>query len=1085
MASLRLHRASFVWVAFAAMAGMPAAFGQEIPRPEHPRPDAVRTKWHNLNGAWKFRFDPNDLGRKENWQETAGKDFDKTITVPFCWESELSGIRDLKYKGAAWYAREFEVPGSFAPEDRVFLRFEAVDYEAEVWVNGKKVAEHEGGYTPFAADITAAVTRDKPNTIVVRAFDATDPKVPTGKQVGWYTSTSGIWQTVWLEARPASYIDAFTIKTAIAPATVTIDLATAGKPAASLSAAVRYQGETHDLATADLQANGSARLTFQVSRPVLWTPENPKLYPIAIILKNKVGIIDEIQTYFGIRTIARGKFGDSGYESVLLNGKPVYLRGALDQSFNPRGIYTAPSDAFLRKDIELAKSLGLNMLRIHIKPDEPRRLYWADKLGIMIFEDMPNTWRQNERARQAWEHTMREAIVRDRNHPSIIAWIDFNETWGLGSAREYQSNADTQSWVQRMMKLTRELDPTRLAEDNSPCNYDHVEGTDLNTWHFYIDDHESAERHIKEVVSKSVPGGGFNYCPGHRMNSAPLLNSEYGGVSAGSGDRDISWAFRDLTTLLRKHEKIQGYVYTELDDIEWEHNGFVNYDRSPKTFGYDAFVPNMTPADLQGADFIGYEGSPAVIVEPNAPIYIEPFISHFSDLEEPPTLRWRAVGVNDLGEKVDLPERTRTTEWRRYKVVPQKRIGLTIDTPFTGAVGLELVDKSGRRIAANFVNVWVRPSSPSPRAEKASDREAVLRFEPADYARAEWTGGVSDSEGKAKGRGAGSFTYRLRLPEAIIGADPVEFTLILEASACADRERVDWPERRNRQDHPQTDLRKWPTDLTISANGKQVASLDLPDDPADARGVLSHLAGVDHGAFGELLKIRFTADEALNNELKKGKPLELSIGVNKSARHIGGLALYGATTGAYPFDPTLVVSTAKDLPDAITPDPARSITLDSQASRSSEPLASGERRTPTRWSYLEGPAPLGWETTGFDSSGWKSGPAGFGAQGTPGIRIRTPWNSNEIHLRATFEMPEIKADQALILRVFHDEDAEIFINGKPLKRLSGFSTSYEDLRLDQAEKSLFRAGKNTIAVRCSQSAGGQGVDLGLRLERSN
>ena len=214
-------------------------------------------------------------------------------------------------------------------------------------------------------------------------------------------------------------------------------------------------------------------------------------------------VIDSIETYFGLRKISRGKFGDLPLERILLNGKPLYLRAALDQSFNPRGLYTAPDDDFLKRDMLIAKEMGLNCLRIHIKPDEPRRLYWADKIGVLIMEDMPNTWRQTPQARTAWERTMREAVVRDRNHPSIIAWVAFNETWGLGKPEDYKKDRNTQAWVARKVDLIRGLDRReRLVEDNSPCNYDHIVNNDLNSWHFYIDNHDRARRHIEGVVAK-------------------------------------------------------------------------------------------------------------------------------------------------------------------------------------------------------------------------------------------------------------------------------------------------------------------------------------------------------------------------------------------------------------------------------------------------------------------------------------------------------------------------------------------------------------------------------------------------------
>ena len=229
---------------------------------------------------------------------------------------------------------------------------------------------------------------------------------------------------------------------------------------------------------------------------------------------------------------------------------------------------------------------------------------------------------------------MRGVIERDRNHPAIIAWCLFNETWGLGSGRDYGQdyvqNPDTQQWVLSMWHEVKErIDPTRLVEDNSADKRDHVK-TDLNSWHFYIDDYERARAHIDEVVENTQPGSPFNYVQGYEQDTAPLINSEYGAVSAGGGDRDISWGFRYLTTQLRRHEKIQGYIYTELSDIEFEHNGFYNYDRSPKEFGYDAFAPGMTVADLQGADFVGFDAPPVIVAEPNStvsvPVFREPLL---------------------------------------------------------------------------------------------------------------------------------------------------------------------------------------------------------------------------------------------------------------------------------------------------------------------------------------------------------------------------------------------------------------------------------------------------------------------------
>ena len=423
--------------------------------------------------------------------------------------------------------------------------------------------------------------------------------------------------------------------------------------------------------------DGRARfeLSLDVPEPRLWTPETPNLYAATLELGGmEPGETDRVETYFGLRTIGRGRYGDEPFERVLLNGNPIYLRTALDQSFNPKGLYTAPDEEFIRRDMEITKSMGLNGLRIHIKPDEPRRLYWADRAGILILEDMPNTWQQNPRARSAWEKTMREAVARDRNHPAIVAWVAFNETWGLGKPEDYKKDRDTQRWVGEMVQAIRTLDPTRIVEDNSPCNYDHIVDTDLNSWHFYIDDHRKAREHIQDVVDRTTPGSSFNYCPGEKQATLPLINSEYGAVSAGGGDRDVSWGFRDLTTQLRRHNRIQGYIYTELTDIEWEHNGLVNYDRTPKLFGYDAWLPDMRPNELLGADFIGYDAPPAIVGKPGETITVPIFVSHFSDRTFQPKLRWWVSGYD---------ERAPTSSRRRSPGASRSRGGPTMSASWS------------------------------------------------------------------------------------------------------------------------------------------------------------------------------------------------------------------------------------------------------------------------------------------------------------------------------------------------------------------------------------------------------------------
>jgi len=1074
-----------------------------IPRPEHPTPQAVREHWANLNGPWAFRFDPEDVGLEQDWFEPEAEGFDQTIQVPFCWESELSGIGETDGPEIGWYRRSFRIPEDFPEDAHIWIRFGAVDERADVWVNGEKVAEHNGGYTPFEADITEAIGRDGENVVVVRAFDPTDPSHPTGKQIGWYTTTSGIWQTVWLEARPATHISDFFPRTTLEPAEVTVDVTVAGPiPDGGLTAVLTsadeptVNAEPAPVVRPPRSSRGAlpaARVVAQVADPIPWSPDNPKLYDAVVELRDTDGeTVDRIQTYFGLRTIERRRLPGEEFERILLNGEPIEIRSALDQSFYPDGIYTASSDEAIRFDLEQTKALGLNGLRIHIKTDEPRKLYWADRLGVLIMQDMPNTWAQNPEARATWEATMREAVARDRNHPSLWSWVAFNETWGLenrGGPR-YAEDPDTQAWVQRMVATIRALDPTRLVEDNSPNKYDHVPGTDLNTWHFYIDDAEVARRHIEEVVEQTHPGSPFNYVPGAVQATEPLMNSEYGAVSAGGGDRDISWGFRYLTTFLREHENIQGYVYTELTDIEWEHNGFLDYDRSPKTYGYAAFLPNMELHELNGADFIGFRAPPAIVARPGETVTVPVFVRHGSDRDFTPTFRWWAQGWNDEGGiVVPAPSRHEPFPWERHQVVWRAEpITLTMpERPFVGALNLTLRHpETNDRIAANFVNLVVQPEEPLPRLERSKDREAILRFRPEDYARGRWDEPADAPPGKVYGRGAGFFEYRLQVPEAVVNAKPEWIYLTVEAASKADRELVDWPERVNPQDYPQTETDTWPSTLQITFNGRPFfeAPQRLPNDPADARGVLSHLRGVEHGSHGELLQIAAPVSDGVLKQLQAGEPLVIRFEVPEDAPDVGGLTIFGAETGAFPIDPTLELNTAEPLPEDLGATPSAPVAIDTVESRRQVVLPDGRSEAPAVWSFTTEDPGLGWTDPGFDQTDWPTGPAGFGARGTPGIRIGTRWNTPEIWLRTEVDLPSLGDQDVLTIDVFHDEDIDIFVNGESIFAASGYVTGYQSFRLDAEALEAFRPGRNRIAAHCRQTGGGQGVDVGLRLLRA-
>lgn len=923
------------------------------PRPEHPKPDFRRDAWLNLNGTWHFAFDQGNVGEQARWYGRAdrslttdagqGSDpFTREIVVPFPWESRLSGIEDAAYLGAGWYRRAVRAPDDWASPDgrgdspwrlHPFLCFGAVDWHARVWVDGRFVGEHAGGYTPFALDLSAHLRPGRPSTLVVRAWDVCDADTPLGKQtIRWYTHSSGIWQTVWLEGRPAAYVAAIAVTPHLDQGRATFSIHvehTAPSPDARYRLSVASTDGSFPTVHQERRAGGSREpttLSVYPHRPRAWSPEDPHLYDCAVSLEPMGGApADTVHTYFGLRSISRGRWDGRPHEYVLLNGEPVYLRGALDQAFHPDGLHAYPSDDAVRGDLEAAKAMGLNMLRCHIKVNDPRYYYWADRLGVLIMYDLPCTVLSTPSAREHWERTLREAIARDRSHPSIFAWVLFNETWGL---QEHDTPAGW-VWVRRMLDLAKQLDPTRLVEDNSPCLYDHVQ-TDLNSWHFYIGDYDRARRHVERVVAETYEGSPFNYVGGrdgaggrfrpyagadsYRQRGEPLMNSEYGALGAREGDRDVAYGFKYLTTELRRHEKICGYVYTELTDVEWEHNGLLNYDRTRKTFGYDAFVPGMGLTDLTGADFVGFDAPPCQTLPPGSRLRIPAFVAHWDRLPlETAMLRWRVSARDRFGDERVLHEGVRPIAPRRYGVVDAGLVEAALPAgPALVTVACWIEDDGGAVRARNYVNVDVFDGQLAPRVER-TERGYAVRFRPDDHVATGWGAPELGPGGtKLAGAGPGWVDYEVGLPD---GADLDGIRTLgirFEASARTARERVGWrdPAFVLPGDFPQSEERRLPSEVAVAIEGVPLGVALLPDEPADARGILSaYLSPTwEPSSYGYLTTLEAEGEQArsIAQRARRG-----AIRVRFEARageRCGGFSLFGERMGAYPLAPTVFLA---------------------------------------------------------------------------------------------------------------------------------------------------------------------------------
>lgn len=907
-----------------------------VPRAEHPNPIFTRPDWQTLNGTWEFCFDPQNEGEQRRWWAATGaarrggpgrSPFDRRITVPFPWESPASGIAEPGYQGVAWYRRTIHIPADWSARGlQPVLHFGAVDWESRVWVNGRIAGEHRGGYTPFSIDLTPFVAGDAPLTVTLRVRDDGDGATLLGKQVvQWYTHSGGIWQPVWLEGHPADHIAAVKLQPHLAAgsieATVTVSGAAGGYTllVSSPDGQFERQEQALTLAAGPEDRAGSAirqevRLTIPVGRPRAWSPEDPHLYPVDVALRRSDGVTDAVQTYTGLRDVGTGCWEGRPYEYVLLNGAPVYLRLALDQAFHPDGVYSYPSDDAIRADLQAAKDAGLNGLRCHIKINDPRYYYWADRLGLLIMQDIPNPAISTPASQRAWQECLRDTLARDGNHPSIFCWVLFNETWGL---TDHRSPASWR-WLAQQVAQTKALDPTRLVEDNSACNYDHVVGN-LNSWHFYIGEWEAARRHVQTVVENTHPGSTFNYVAGlserpearqYVQGAAPLLNSEYAGLGAGGGDRDISQSLKYLTTDLRRHDKICGYVYTELTDVEWEHNGLVEYDRSAKAFGYDAFVPGMTTADLLGPDVVGLDCPPCQTLAPGATFSAAAFVSHWSQRDlAGGAVRWRMEVIDGLGERYVYRDGRIPVQPRRYGVTDAGMVTAPMPgEPGLVTVALQLTAADGTVVARNYVNieVWTAPAA---RQERLVSGWA-LRVAPGDYQDSSWPiVRPLASGGKVGLGGSGSIRYAFPWPGEIGAATVRGLRLRLELGtrAAASRNTV-WGGKA--AGYPQTEPgRRMPGDVVLHLNGQEVDRRRLADDANDARGVLSYRqATADDSSYGELLEISVPT-EAVPGIVQRAREtgvieLRLTVPEDGLAR---GLSIYGERMGAFPLDPTVLV----------------------------------------------------------------------------------------------------------------------------------------------------------------------------------
>ncbi|SDD59258.1 Glycosyl hydrolases family 2, TIM barrel domain [Mucilaginibacter pineti] len=543
-----------------------AAMQAAVPLSEYPRPQLQRNDWLCLNGKWDYlggKTAPDALNPEKQASFSATPD---KILVPYCPESVLSGVQ-RKQEINMWYRRTFDVPAKWQNK-QVIIHFEAVDNDATIFVNGKKAGTHAGGYDSFSFNITPYLKKGT-NTLVVAAQDLNDGRTPSGKNGprGDYTFSSGIWQTVWLEPVNKSYITKIYMTPELDKSRLKLLVYAEG--GGKVSAVALNNGKVVS------KADGSDETFYlPIANPILWSPDSPFLYDLKFTLYNADGSeADEVKSYFGMRDIKLGKL--DGVVRPLINGKFVMQLGLLDQGYWPDGVLTAPTEEALKFDIEFTKKAGYNLIRKHMKTEPNRFYYWADKMGLLVWQDMPAIWYPNEdtiKVRPAYLRQMRAIIDQHYNSPSIITWVPFNENWGAFKVKEITS------WI-------KNYDPSRLVNGNSGFNnnpdyqkaYGDPGNGDYVDTHIYIGPNGASEPDAHRAASLGEFGGVGLFVRGHMW---PVENNAYDLQATKSSLTDRYVLLLDQVEQLMKYKGLSVAVYTQTTDVEHEVNGVLTYDRA-------------------------------------------------------------------------------------------------------------------------------------------------------------------------------------------------------------------------------------------------------------------------------------------------------------------------------------------------------------------------------------------------------------------------------------------------------------------------------------------------------------------------
>ncbi|RED40470.1 glycoside hydrolase family 2 protein [Paenibacillus sp. VMFN-D1] len=566
---------------------------------DYPRPQFVRGDWMSLNGTWDFRFDDHNAGEQERWQETFAETH--KINVPFTYETRLSGIGIEEFHPYVWYNKKVHIPKE-AGGKRVILHFQAVDHVAKVWINGQMAGSHQGGYAAFSFDITPYLVFGADNQITVKAEDSDSCTQPRGKQ-RWtkdnfecfYVQTTGIWQTVWLEYVEEQRLETVKITPDVDRSIVRFDYQVEG---------VEISGDLRLEAIVTLKGKPVKRVSLVIDRPCLtvevdliheangpwkkclWSPQHPNLYDVEFVLTLDGQVVDRVFSYFGMRKISI----ENG--RVLLNNVPIYQRLILDQGYWTDSHLTPPSEEALIEDIDSMLAMGYNGVRKHMKIEDARFLYWCDVKGLLVWSEMAATFEFHDLAVEAFTKEWLEIVRQQYNHPSIITWVPFNESWGISSILR---DSRQQKFTEGIYHLTKAIDPHRPVITND--GWEHTV-SDILTLHDYVENGDGFMKRYSNLEAvltceTTCNQWKFAFAEEYEYRGQPIMITEYGGIAFRS---DKGWGygrqvateeeflsrFEGLTMAIKSVDSIVGYCYTQLTDVQQEMNGILNEDRTPK-----------------------------------------------------------------------------------------------------------------------------------------------------------------------------------------------------------------------------------------------------------------------------------------------------------------------------------------------------------------------------------------------------------------------------------------------------------------------------------------------------------------------